>query len=285
MTDGRYNPDDDWRTDAACRGSTGLFFQPCTHYRQPEGTTCEVCGLLVDRRPRPAGERWSPNTAAAICATCPVRIECLTYAVDAGEHHGIWGGAGGYVLRRLTRARRRVDHDYQPDCDCEACDLMTAHLNGERVNGNTDGITHGLPGNYGRGCRCARCTLSRTTTGVLLIAAGWKIADWWDSTGLPVDADDPTVLVDRARRLVAAGIAATLRGRLAATGHDVAWLATRAKLDIATDTLIDIVCYRDTSEPFAAHLNVTRARKVAAVIGIDLADLISTTVVAGRRVA
>jgi WhiB family redox-sensing transcriptional regulator len=30
--------------------------------------------------------------AKAICATCPVRIECLDYAIEIREPHGIWGG-------------------------------------------------------------------------------------------------------------------------------------------------------------------------------------------------
>lgn len=41
---------------------------------------------------------WFPNPAVdasaerAVCARCPVRQECLAYALDAGEPHGIWGG-------------------------------------------------------------------------------------------------------------------------------------------------------------------------------------------------
>jgi len=38
--------------------------------------------------------------AKAICAECPVRAECLDYALDIREPHGIWGG--------LTEAERRL---------------------------------------------------------------------------------------------------------------------------------------------------------------------------------
>ncbi|MDS1269899.1 WhiB family transcriptional regulator [Lipingzhangella sp. LS1_29] len=32
------------------------------------------------------------HLAKAICDTCPVRRECLNWAVSRGEAHGIWGG-------------------------------------------------------------------------------------------------------------------------------------------------------------------------------------------------
>ena len=30
--------------------------------------------------------------AKAICARCPIKDECLTYALESGEAYGIWGG-------------------------------------------------------------------------------------------------------------------------------------------------------------------------------------------------
>lgn len=55
-----------WRDQAACRGlPAALFFPP----------------------PRtPAAE------ALEVCARCPVRTECGTYATTNGEEYGIWGG-------------------------------------------------------------------------------------------------------------------------------------------------------------------------------------------------
>jgi len=43
----------------------------------------------------------------AICAGCPVRSQCLEYALVAGEKHGIWGGASERERRRIRSDRRR----------------------------------------------------------------------------------------------------------------------------------------------------------------------------------
>ena len=66
-----------WRQQAACRDSdTNVFF--------PDSD--------ADAGP-----------ALAICAVCPVRIECLEYAVRIREPHGIWGGLNELERRRLIR--------------------------------------------------------------------------------------------------------------------------------------------------------------------------------------
>ena len=44
--------------------------------------------------------------AKAICAGCPVRDACLTYALDAGEAFGVWGGLTEDERRALRRQRR-----------------------------------------------------------------------------------------------------------------------------------------------------------------------------------
>jgi WhiB family transcriptional regulator, redox-sensing transcriptional regulator len=50
-------------------------------------------------------DRVQLAAAKAVCARCPVRSECLGYALDAGPMHGIWGGLSEEE-RRLLRQRR-----------------------------------------------------------------------------------------------------------------------------------------------------------------------------------
>ena len=45
--------------------------------------------------------------ARRICASCPVRGQCLAYAVTADEPFGIWGGSGLRERRSLRRQLQR----------------------------------------------------------------------------------------------------------------------------------------------------------------------------------
>jgi WhiB family transcriptional regulator, redox-sensing transcriptional regulator len=78
-----------WQWRAACRGEdTGLFYPP---------SDTEVRDVKLTRE----------RKAKAICAGCPVRIECLEYAVRIREPHGIWGGLNELERRLLIRDRER----------------------------------------------------------------------------------------------------------------------------------------------------------------------------------
>ena len=76
-----------WRDEAACRDAdTDLFFGPAAEF-------------VTARQQREA-------EAKAICAGCPVRLECLAYALDSGEAYGVWGGATEDERRAMRRQRR-----------------------------------------------------------------------------------------------------------------------------------------------------------------------------------
>ena len=44
--------------------------------------------------------------AKAICAGCPVRLDCLIFALEANQQFGIWGGYDEEERRELRRRRR-----------------------------------------------------------------------------------------------------------------------------------------------------------------------------------
>lgn len=74
--------DELWQYRAACRGPhSAIFFPPARLERRPD-------------------KRRREQRAKEICAECPVRLDCLNYAVRIREQHGIWGG--------LTEKERRV---------------------------------------------------------------------------------------------------------------------------------------------------------------------------------
>lgn len=55
---------------------------------------------------------WFPEqgglatAAKAICKQCPVKYQCLEFAVSNGETEGVWAGLSGHSLRAAVRARR-----------------------------------------------------------------------------------------------------------------------------------------------------------------------------------
>ncbi len=54
--------------------------------------------------PEPGG--WARAPALGLCRACPIRSECLEWAL---EHHeaGVWGGTSKRERERIRTARRR----------------------------------------------------------------------------------------------------------------------------------------------------------------------------------
>ena len=73
-----------WQLAAACRGEAATAFYPPPHFERKE--------LRLSRE----------RTAKAICATCAVRQECLSFALRTAEPHGIWGGLNELERRQLS---------------------------------------------------------------------------------------------------------------------------------------------------------------------------------------
>jgi WhiB family redox-sensing transcriptional regulator len=49
--------------------------------------------------------------AKAICVICPVKEQCLEYAMNVSNIPGVWGGRSEKERRRLRRERRAVARD------------------------------------------------------------------------------------------------------------------------------------------------------------------------------
>jgi WhiB family redox-sensing transcriptional regulator len=76
-----------WQDAGLCRGKDIVLFFGPDGERQPE---------------REVRER----KAKAVCAACPVRADCLTYAVSRPEKYGTWGGLN--EEERASERRRRM---------------------------------------------------------------------------------------------------------------------------------------------------------------------------------
>lgn len=69
-----------WQAHGACRGAGNTSWFP--------------------------GKGTSTNRPKRVCADCPVKQECLDYALEHHIVHGIWGGTSEQERRLMRRQRR-----------------------------------------------------------------------------------------------------------------------------------------------------------------------------------
>ena len=79
--------DEVWQLRAACRGPDASLFFPPSHFERKD-----------EKDEREA-------QAKLICRTCPVKRECLDYALRIREPHGIWGGLNESERKLLLPVR------------------------------------------------------------------------------------------------------------------------------------------------------------------------------------
>lgn len=72
----------DWTSQAKCRDMDPAVFFPS-----------DGIGVQVAQR---------------ICFDCPVKVDCLEYALADRVDHGVWGGTSERERRRILRHRRTV---------------------------------------------------------------------------------------------------------------------------------------------------------------------------------
>jgi WhiB family transcriptional regulator, redox-sensing transcriptional regulator len=81
-----------WREKAACQAATAeLFF--------PIGRTGDAVEQI--------------DAAKSVCQSCPVRVDCLRFALETNQEAGVWGGTSEDERARVRRAwlaRRRQFH-------------------------------------------------------------------------------------------------------------------------------------------------------------------------------
>src|SRR5262249_36490080 len=77
-----------WRDESACLTEDPELFFPIGNHIPAQVQTIE---------------------AKEVCRTCPVRRECLAWALMVGEEHGIWGGLDENERRELRRTRAGRD--------------------------------------------------------------------------------------------------------------------------------------------------------------------------------
>ncbi len=80
-----------WQDYAACRGPHhAIFFPPSRLERRSE-------------------KRFREQRAKEICSGCVVQSDCLEYALEIREQHGIWGG-----MTENERTEAVREHQLQP---------------------------------------------------------------------------------------------------------------------------------------------------------------------------
>lgn len=77
----------EWQKDGACVGmDQEIFFHPWND--------------------TPSSRQKRERVAKAVCATCPVVVQCYEWSLKVQEPYGVWGGVGEDERRRILRKRR-----------------------------------------------------------------------------------------------------------------------------------------------------------------------------------
>jgi hypothetical protein len=71
---------------------------PCSNY--PDA-------FFYDDETQSRGKRWNYQIAKELCSLCPIRVQCLDYALAADEDYGVWGGLSPVERRQLKRKKIR----------------------------------------------------------------------------------------------------------------------------------------------------------------------------------
>ena len=94
---------EEWLLEAACRSDNADIFFP-----EDYGTSGVLSdAALEDPEIRETIAGRIESYAKGICMTCPVRLDCLNYALENDERYGIYGGASARDRERIRDAKRK----------------------------------------------------------------------------------------------------------------------------------------------------------------------------------
>ncbi|WP_338676769.1 WhiB family transcriptional regulator [Streptomyces sp. SCSIO 30461] len=125
-------------------------------------------------------DREAIAEAKALCATCPVRDECLDFAVENGLKEGVWGGC--------TPAEREPRRDeIAKDCDDRRVVAVIEHRREVHLNAKERGAV--IDRAYARGWRADRLAVAlrvgQERARDLLTEAAHKLADRGQAVQVP----------------------------------------------------------------------------------------------------
>jgi WhiB family redox-sensing transcriptional regulator len=78
-------------------------------FSRPPAWTADALCAQVDPEMFFPENGGTSEPAKAICRRCPVRAECLEYALDHGERYGIFGGLSERERRKIEKLNLRRD--------------------------------------------------------------------------------------------------------------------------------------------------------------------------------
>jgi WhiB family redox-sensing transcriptional regulator len=88
-----------------CRTEGAVSLWDLLNLGSPDNTDWMRDGLCAQTDPEAFYPAVGENAtdARAVCAACPVRSQCLAYALEHDERFGVWGGTSERERRALRR--------------------------------------------------------------------------------------------------------------------------------------------------------------------------------------
>lgn len=107
---------DTWRVQETASPIIGMGDLKISHQPWRLQAACAEVGTGDMWFPRKGGDEYT-QAAKAVCRQCPVIMDCLQYALDTDQRHGVWGGMSAHELAKLRRQRAGTEYKYAHICE------------------------------------------------------------------------------------------------------------------------------------------------------------------------